>query len=71
MDLMGPLPETTRGNKHVLMVADLFTKWVEAFPVQNMEAETVARVVMQEKSAGLALPGFCTQIKAAPLKAGC
>lgn len=48
MDLMGPLLETARGNKHVLAVADPFTKWVEAFPILNMEAETVAKVVVWE-----------------------
>lgn len=48
MDLMGPFPETTRGNKHVLMVVDPFTKWFEAFPVPNMEAETVAKVAVRE-----------------------
>lgn len=33
MDLMGLLPKTALGNKHVLVVADPLTKWVEAFPV--------------------------------------
>ena len=32
MDYMGPLPETTRGNKHLLVVMDHFTKWCEVFP---------------------------------------
>lgn len=44
MDLMGPLQEPEAGaggNKHVLVVADPFTKWVEVFPVPNMEAEKV------------------------------
>lgn len=48
MDLMGPLPMTAQGNKPVLVVAKAFTKWVEAFPVPNMEAETVAKVVAHE-----------------------
>lgn len=48
MDMMGPLPVTAQGNKLVLVVADAFTKWVEAFPVPNMEAKTVAGVVACE-----------------------
>ena len=32
MDYMGPLPETSRRNKHILLVVDHFTKWCEAFP---------------------------------------
>lgn len=47
MDLMGPLPETVQGNKHILVVAHPFTKWVETFPVLNEEAETVAQVVQE------------------------
>lgn len=48
MDLMGPLQETVRGNMHVLVVADPFTKWVEAFPVPNMGSETVAQIMVRE-----------------------
>ena len=44
MDFLGPLPETERGNWHVLMIADYFTKWTEAFPMSNMEAHTVAEL---------------------------
>lgn len=47
MDFMGPLPEMQQGNRHMLVVA-VFTKWVEAFPVPNMEAEMVAKVVTWE-----------------------
>ena len=33
MDYMGPLPEAARGNTHILVVDDHFTKWCEAFPM--------------------------------------
>lgn len=36
IDPMGPLPETHHENREVLVVADTFTKWVEAFPVPDM-----------------------------------
>ena len=44
MDILGPLPETERGHKYVLVIADYFTKWTEAFPMPNMEAHTVANL---------------------------
>lgn len=42
MDILGPLPLTDRGNKYILVLGDYFTKWVEAFPLPNMEANTIA-----------------------------
>lgn len=44
MDLMGPLFDLP----DVLVMADPFTKSVEAFAVPNMEAETVVQVVVRE-----------------------
>eukprot|EP00731_Ephydatia_muelleri_P014216 Em0007g1526a len=42
VDIMGPLPETERGSKYVLVVADYYTKWVEVYGIPNQEATTVA-----------------------------
>ncbi|XP_067862309.1 gypsy retrotransposon integrase-like protein 1 isoform X1 [Heptranchias perlo] len=42
-DLIGPFPETTRGNTYILTVTDYFTKWVEAIPIQKKDALSVAR----------------------------
>jgi len=44
MDILGPLPETERGHKYILVIADYFTKWTEAFPMHDMEAQTVAKL---------------------------
>ena len=44
MDILGPLPLASRGNKYVLVVGDYFTKDVEAYPMPNMEAGTVAEL---------------------------
>ena len=48
MDILGPLPCTERGNRYILVVGDYFTKWKEAYPMKNMEATTVARILVQE-----------------------
>lgn len=46
VDYMGPLPETNRGNKHILVLMDHFTKWCEAFPTADQKASTVAKILV-------------------------
>jgi transposase InsO family protein len=48
LDILGPLPESNNGNKYILIVADYFTRWTEAYPMPNQEAVTVARLFMRE-----------------------
>ena len=48
MDIMGPLPETPRGNRYILVVGDYFTKWKEAYPLPDMEALSIAKVLVNE-----------------------
>ena len=45
---MGPLPVTSRGNCYILIVTDLFTKWVEAFPLKETSAGTLANILVDE-----------------------
>ena len=39
---MGPLPETSQRNKHILVLVDHFTRWCEAFSTPYQKAITVA-----------------------------
>ena len=48
MDIMGPLPLSESGNRHILVVADYFTKWTEAYPLPDQLASMVARVFVEE-----------------------
>ena len=48
IDVLGPLPITETGNKYILIVADYFTKWVEAYPMPNQEATTVAELLVKQ-----------------------
>eukprot|EP00731_Ephydatia_muelleri_P019301 Em0012g126a len=48
IDILGPLPVTEEGNKYVLTAVDHFTRWVEAFPIRNQEATTVAKKLVDE-----------------------
>ena len=42
-DILGPLPESSNGNSYILVAADYFTRWVEAYPISCQEASVVAR----------------------------
>jgi len=39
---------TVNGNKYSVVVTDLFSKWVEAFPVKSTDTETLARLLVDE-----------------------
>ena len=47
-DILGPLPETPRGNKYILTATDHFTNWVEIIPISDLTAVTTARVLLNE-----------------------
>ena len=42
LDFVGPLPLTENKNRYVLVCIDYATRYPEAFPLKNQEAETVA-----------------------------
>jgi hypothetical protein len=48
LDILGPLPLTTKGNKYILVVTDQFTKWTEAFAIPDQEAKTIATTLVNE-----------------------
>ena len=41
------LPESDSGHRYVLVMTDLFSKWIETFPLKRQTAEDVARCVVQ------------------------
>ena len=48
MDILGPLPRSANGNSYLLVVADYFTRWMEAYPIPNQETVTIAKVLTNE-----------------------
>ena len=70
-DIMGPLPVTHSGNKYILVITDLFTKWVEAFPLKETSSVTLARVLVDEVICRFGVPNnihsdqganFCSEV---------
>lgn len=41
-------PQSTNGNSYIIVVCDYFTKWAEAYPVQDHTALTVADTLVTE-----------------------
>ena len=56
LDVLGPLPDSDRGNKYILIIGDYFSKWTEAYAIPNQEATTVARVLFEEFVARFGIP---------------
>ena len=56
MDFVGPVPETERRHKNILVVTDYYTKWVEAFPTRDQQAVTVAKLLVNEIFARFGMP---------------
>lgn len=48
MDIVGPFPLSSRGNKYILVVQDHFTKWTEAYALPDYTAKTVAQAFVYE-----------------------
>ena len=63
IDFMGPLVRTTPKNgnapkRYLMVVGDYFTKWTEAIPLENLEAKTVARALIDNFITKFGVPLF-------------
>ena len=56
VDILGPLPTSRKGNRFIIVIADYFTKWVEAYPVPNHTAEMVAETIVTNFFTRFGLP---------------
>ena len=48
IDVLGPFPTSDRGNKYIVIFTDYFTKWPEAYAVENADAITTATLFVEE-----------------------
>ena len=46
IDIFGPLPRTTIGNRYVVVIVDRFSRWLELAAVPDITAETMAEVLV-------------------------
>ena len=45
MDLVGPLPESSNGNKYIITLTDYFSKWAEAGTLPDKTAHGIAKFI--------------------------
>jgi len=70
IDVMGPLQETDRHNLYILVIQDTFTKWVEAYPMENEQSITIANVLVSEWVTRHGTPYELYSDKGAPFTSG-
>ena len=56
IDVVGPLVESHRGNKLILVLVDQFTKWFECYAVTNETTEVINRKLVNQLITRLGLP---------------
>jgi len=48
VDIMGPYPRSSNGKTHLLVVTDIFSRWVEAFPMGQPTATKILQTIEKE-----------------------
>lgn len=48
VDIVGPLPVTQNGNRYIIVAVDYFSRWPEAQPLKEANANTVANFLYRE-----------------------
>ncbi|XP_033222580.1 uncharacterized protein LOC117176448 [Belonocnema kinseyi] len=48
VDIMEPYPRTSQDHAYILVVTELFTRWVEAFPMRNAHAPRIIQLLENE-----------------------
>ncbi len=46
--MVGPLPQSRQGNRHLLVFVDYLTKWPEVYALPEATAEAVARIYVEQ-----------------------
>ena len=54
--ILSPLSQSDAGNSYILVAGDYFTQWMEAYPIPNQEATTVAKKLMESMFSRFSMP---------------
>jgi hypothetical protein len=46
MDILGPLPQSEQGNRYILVLSDLFTKWIELYALPDQQSNQIINCLM-------------------------
>ena len=56
MDILDVCDPTLAGYRYILVIADYFSKWTEAFPIKNKCADTVANGLVEKTILRFGMP---------------
>lgn len=70
LDFVGPLPLSSAANRYALVIQDYYTKWPIVVPMQTMEAESVAAVLLERVVADHGVPQFIHSDQGRSFEAG-
>ena len=56
MDILDVCDPTPEGHRYILLMADYFSKWTEAFPMKNKCADTVANILVEHIKLRFGMP---------------
>jgi transposase InsO family protein len=59
VDTIGPLPESSDGTKHIIVIIDCFTRFVELYPAKDVTALSAAKALIQHSGRY----GFASELK--------
>ena len=48
IDTVGPFVTSQNGNNYIITMVDWYSNWIEAYPVANKEADTIASVILEQ-----------------------
>ena len=71
IDLVGPLSTSATGYRYMLVCIDYFSRWVEAYPLSDIRADTVTRAFVDGWVSRFGAPVSVSFRPRVPIRGGC